>query len=295
MAEDGLLSQIQELTTEEHFRTQSATSRRFKPYSFTMGLRKTMEYVEPEEIQELVANRNFGLYVEMIPGVSESVVSDYVEGKNTHGRDFEVDYDRTHNGPFSWSDVKGLLGKQSTVYDVPVRHLVIRFDDEEFVDDWASYIENAIDATEVLTDWIETPFYAVLKSSSPGESDALNGIHRLHEDFYYDPEAEQEKEGLPCPPVTLDLEAIWSHRAFVRDDEPVQTNWVGDKDWTPRMIEHALMNFFAPDSQYSGRLFNSSLAGDWRGLFALEATDTKVYQWEGGEEWEQQPDIEPEV
>lgn len=294
MVEYPSLEEIEELTTRDHYSNQALAKRRFKPYSYAMGLRKTMDYVGPDEIQELIANREFGIDAESIPEVLNSSVSHYVDGKNTQGRNFEITYDRASHGPFDWAEILELLGDPSTVYDVPVRRLVIRFDDEDFVSDWISYISEAIGLDKVPTDWIEAPFFAVLESAEPGEAEAREGIRRMHEDFYFDPDtkANQDKGGLPCPMVTLDLEAVWSYRAFVGNDDPVLTNWAGNEDWTPQKIEGALMNYFAPESRYSGRLYNSSFAGDWRRTFSLEATSTKVFEWEEDEEWEQQPDAD---
>lgn len=297
MGEDIPLNEIEELTTTEHFINQTDPGRRFKPYSYTEGLRKTMNYVEPEDIQELVANRDFGLQADQITEVSNSPASDFVVGKNTKGRSFEIDYNRVDHGPFRWSEVRDLLGRPSTLYDVPVRRLIVRFRDDKFKSDWISYIEEAIDVTDVPTDWIEPPFFAVLESTEPGETDARDGVRRMHEDFYFNPEAKTTRgdEGLPWNIVTLDLQAIWSYRAFVRDDEPVMSNWVGEVDWTSRKLEHVIMNYFNPGNRYSGRLYNSSFAGDWRRLFSLEATSTKVFEWEEGEEWEQQPEMETDL
>lgn len=296
MAEDIPLEEIEELTTPEHFSNQTNPGRRFKPYSFTMGLRKAMKYIEPEDIQELKADRDFGLHAELISEVSSSKVSKYVEGKDTHGRSFEIDYDRAEHGPFDWSEVQDLLGRPSTLHDVPVRRLVLRFDDDEFESEWISYIEEAIDVTDTPTDWIQPPFFAVLESAKPGESDAREGLRRMHEEFYFKPEAKATRgdEGFPWNPVTLDLEAIWSYNAFIRDDEPIMTNWAGDEDWTARKLEQVLMNYFNPRNRYSGRIYNSAFTNSWRQQFSLEATSTKVFQWQEDEEWEQQPDLEPD-
>jgi hypothetical protein len=289
--------EIEALTTTEYVSEQTNPGRRYKPYAVTAGLKEIMDYVEPEQIQELTANREFSLQAESIEDIVESDVSDIVRGQNTQGRSFEIEFNRQDHETFPWSEVKNLLGRQSTLYDVPVRHIVIRFNDTDFESNWKSYIKDAIDASNFSTSWIEPPFFAVLKSKKAGETDAREAVRDMHEDFYFDPKsrATRREEGFPWSLITLDLEGIWSYRAFIDDSEEIVGNWIGSQDWTPRKIERALMNYFNSDTRYSGRLRNSGLSNDWRRLFSLEATSLKVFEWEEDEEWAQQPDAEPEL
>jgi len=296
MADGVNLEEIEELVTSDHLIDQSSPGRRYKPYALTAALKKMMEYVEPDDIQELRATRNFEFETRAIQEVLESDVSHLMNGERIIRRNFELEFDRTTDGRFPWHAIEYLLGENATLYDITVRGAVIRFDDEEFEEEWKDHIRDAIDADEVPTDWVETPFFAVLKSSDAGEPQARDGVIRIHDEDYFSEEAKADegKPGIPMNLVTLDLEGIWSFRAFVDDDEVLHSNWKGDVDWTPRKIEYALMNYFNPESRYSGLLRTSSLSNHWRRIFSTEASDIKVFEWEEGEEWEQQADAEAE-
>lgn len=294
MADRVNLGEIEELVTSDYLIDQSSPSRRYKPYALTAALKKMMEYVDPSDIQELRATRNFDFEKRVNSDVRESEVSHLMEGERIIRRSFEIDFDRATQGRFPWQAIEGVLGEPTTLYDITVRKAIIRFDDEEFEEEWTETIRKAIDADEVPTDWIETPFFAVLSSAPAGEPQARDRVQRIHDKDYFDEDAkaDEKKPGLPMNLVTLDLEGIWSFRAFIDDDEVIRSNWKGDVDWTPRKIEYALMNYFNPQSRYSGLLRTSSLSNHWRRVFSTEASDIKVYEWEGEEEWEQQEDAE---
>lgn len=206
-------------------------------------------------------------------------------------KQFELEFDRSEDGKFPWTDVRSTLGQPSTIYDLPIRHLVVRFENEEFEQEWREAIESAIEVDDFPMEWIESPFFAVLESAEPGDSDARDRVREPHEDFYFKPmfEAAEDYEGMDWSVRTLDLSAIWSYQGFVNRPQPILTSHVGDKqyDWTPRRIERYLMNFFDPSKNYTGVIRDSDWAGLWRRVYSRDVTSTKVFEWEEDEEWVQ--------
>lgn len=223
--------------------------------------------------------------------IAGSEVSDIFQGEEVHRRQFELSFDRGESGDFPWTEVRSLLGEVSTIYDLPVRHIVVRFDHEEFLEEWRESIEGVIGVEEFPTSWIEPPFFAVLESSDPGDSDARENIRNLHEDFYYKPKfrVDEDYDGMDWKLKSLDLESVWSYQGFVNRPEPMLTTRYEDRqyEWTPRRIENYIMNFFHPEEDYTGIIRNSDFAGLWRRIYSRDVTSTKEFEWEEGEEWVQ--------
>lgn len=283
------LSALEDLVTDEFFDQQNDTeTRRFVPYSFTQGLRKAMAHIDPEDIQELEANRSFNTDREKIDAVVSSPISDIFDGEFLTRKQFDLDFDKAEGDIFPWADVQDILGSK-TVYDLPVRHLVVQFEHEEFEQEWQETIESAIDQDVVPTSWVDSQFYAVLESAKPEDSDARENVRDHHEEFYFKPkfESEEDYEGMDWQVRTLDLQSVWSHQAFVNRSEPLLTQHFGDRqlDWTARRLERFIMNYFAPDENYTGVLRNNEFASLWRRVYSRDVTSIKRFEWEEGEEW----------
>lgn len=269
-------------------------TRRYVPYSFTQGLRKGMGHLDADNIQELEANRSFNTGKNDISKLQSSTISNIFHGEEVSRKQFEISFDRRDSGNFPWPDVRSHLGEPGVIYDLPIRDLVVRFNDEEFEEKWREYIQSAISIDDFPTSWIEPPFFAVLSSSKPGDSDARENIKNLHEEFYYKPkfQVDESFEGMDWQLRSLDLESVWSYQGFSDRSQAILTTRKGDRsfDWTPRRIERYIMNFFDPEIDYTGIIRNSDFAGLWRRVYSQEVTSTKEFGWEEDEEWVQ---IEP--
>lgn len=282
---------LQDITTDEHFRKQSRKDgERYVPYSFAQALRKTMAHVNSDDVQELDVNRTYNTGREKIDTITESSVSGIFDGEFLSRKQFEIDFDKGEDGSFPWSDIRSKLGEGPIVHDLPIRRIVIQFDDEEFISKWKEGLDSAIDS-DISTGWVEKPFFAVLKSSEAGSADARDNVRSAHEDFYHQPkfESDEDYEGMDWSIRTLDLENVWSYRAFVNSADPILTSRRGDREyeWTPRRIEHYVMNFFDSSEEYTGLLRNSEFSSAWRGAYSLDVTSHKRYEWREEEEWEQ--------
>lgn len=283
---------IKSLVTDDFWVKQKDTDiRRYVPYSFTQGLRKAMAHLQPDNIQELEANRSFNTDRESLSAIAKSSVSEIFQGELVGRKQFELSYDRSEDGEFPWTDIRSILGQPSTIYDLPIRRIVVRFHDEEFEQEWINTLTSAINNDDPPTSWIEPPFFAVLQSAESGDSDARENVTGLHEEFYYKPRfrVEEDHEGMDWSVRTLDLESVWSYQGFVNRPEPIFETRAGDRqyDWTPRRIERYLMNFFNPEESYTGVVRNSNFAGLWRRVYSRDVTDIKEFEWEAGVEWVQ--------
>lgn len=292
MAQSVPLQAVRDLVTKKFFDQQSdENTRRFQPYAFTQGLKKSMQYLSADDVQELNATREFRTGQQDIPVVANSNVSGVFTGEKTSGRDFFLEYDRVENGGFPWKDIQNVLGQPSTIHDIPVRKIVVRFDDEEFESEWRSKLEDAINVSNPSLEWVESPFFAVLSSTDPGQGVHRENVRGAHEDFYYKPDSPQtsKNDGFPWSIATLDLDAVWSFEAWKgnKDTKFTSRGESGSVDWNARKIEKYLMNYFHPESQYAGAMYMGNFVGKWRSAFSRQATSTKVYQWEGDEEWTQ--------
>ena len=259
------------------------------PYSFTQGLRKAMGHLSPENIQQLQADRSYNIDRDKISCVERSSISDIFSGEVVQRKQFELDYNKADDGDFPWIEISSLLGQPSIIYDLPVRKIVVRFYSDEFAEKWKDTIESAIDIDGFPSSWIEQPFFAVLESQEPGDSDARVNIRGIHDEFYYKPmfESEEEYEGMDWSIRSLDVRNVWSYQGFINRPEPILTTRRGDRqfNWTPRKIEKYVMNFFDPSENYSGAFRNNPFASLWRRAYSTDVTSLKRFEWEEGEEW----------
>lgn len=287
MTDKASTEHIQDLLTRERFNRQYDAGRRFKACSFTQGLRKGMECVRTEDVQEVIASRDFELDSEPIAKVSNSSVSEIASGFDTQKREFNINFNKEDYGDFPWNDIKAVLDQPSTLYDVPIRRFVIQFRDEDFVNNWIETVREGLDVENPPINWIETPFFAVLESKEPGVTPLRKGVRREHSDYYYSTDSEQKE--FPWPIRTLDFESVWSYQAYINDQETILTTREAGKtkEWTAREIEYNLMNYFDPEDRYSGVLQNSNRVSDVREILSLDVTSTKTFEWVEGEEWSQ--------
>jgi hypothetical protein len=297
MSPDLPVQELRSIVTDQHYQEQSQEGiRRFYGYAFSQGLRKTMAYLDPENVQKLKASREFRTGTEDIPAVANSSASSVFDAQTTEGMLLDLDYDRAEDGDFPWSEIQSVLGLPSTVYDIPIRHLVVRFESDDFHQKWETAFEDAIDIKNFPTGWIEGPFYAELISRPPGGGDARERVRSAHDDFYYLRRSASQggHDGLGWNPSSLDLEGVWSHRGYTSYPDAVRTTRIGDRsyDWTPRRLEQFVMNYFDEDNSYVGLMRNPDFVNDWRQIHSTDMTSTKVFEWEEGEEWVQQEDTQ---
>jgi len=271
-------------------------SRKYMAYTSTYALRVALGMVTPSQIQEVYARRQQIDHETNLSTVAQSSVSDVMEAVEIEGIRVIVDYDRAQQqgADFPWSNIQSLLNDPSTVYDVPIKRLVVRFSDEDFTQSWKDKLEDATDDPNFPTDWIEKPFYSILKSATP-DNDGRQKVKNDHEDRYFLPKSNTTssgQQGLGWTPRNLDLASVWSHKGWTEGSDQQLEAWSnrqGGGNWTAKRLEQRLMNFFEPDIQYTGMLRDDDLMNEWRGVMASgqqhDYTSFKTFQWEDEEEW----------
>lgn len=272
-------------------------SRKYMAYASAYGLRVVCEgLTDPNQLQQVYAKRQQIDNEMPVPSVTNSPASNVVEADDIDGIRVSVDYDRAEQGGavFPWSEVKNVLGDSSTVYDVPVTSVVIRFSAEDFTQMWKDKITDAVDDPNFPTGWIEEPFYAVLESAKP-DSTGRQKVKSDHDKRYFLPKSNttsQGDQGLGWTPRILDLARIWSHKGWTEGDDQQLKGWSDRQkggDWTAKRIEQRLINFFEPDLQYTGMLRDDKLMNKWRSVISRgksqDYTSYKTFRWEDEEEW----------
>lgn len=272
-------------------------SRKFVAYSSTYALRVAMDWLNsPDGIQELNAKRQKMGDETDVSSVAQSSVSDIMEAVELEGVRVTVDYDRAQQqgNPFPWRGIQLLLDQPATVYDLPIQRLVVRFEDEGFSQIWKDKIEDAIDDPNFPTDWVENPFYAILKSGYP-DNDARQKVKNDHEERYFMPSSNRTsngQRGLGWTPRILDLDSIWSHKGWAERSDPQLEAWSNRQsggNWTAYRLEQRLMNFFEVEEQYTGMIRDSSLMNKWRNVISggnnHDYTSFKTFEWNDEEEW----------
>lgn len=250
----------------------------------------------PDTVQEIKAERKKRRSESPVTSVRQSTVSDIVDAAEYTGVRVSVDYDRAdqRGNPFPWNDIRPLLDQPDTVYDIPVQHLIVRFEDEEFTQMWRNKITDAIDDPNFPTSWIEGPFYAVLRTGEPDEQ-ARTKVKSDHEDRYFIPTSNTTtggQDGLGWTPRILDLIGIWSQMGWTERQDPQLEAWSERQsggNWTPHRLEQRLMNFFEEEEQYTGMIRDSELMNKWRNVMSSgqshDYTSYKTFEWEDEQEW----------
>lgn len=271
-------------------------SRKFMAYASAYALRVAMGMINPDQVQEVRAKREQINNETDVSAVSNSSVSDVMSATEIEGVRVNVNFDRAQQrgNNFPWNDVQSLLDRPSTVYDLPIQRLVIRFSAEDFTQMWKNKLEDAVDDPNFPIDWVEEPFFAVLVSGSP-DNDARQKVKNDHEDRYFIPKSNATsngQQGLGWTPRILDLDSVWSYRGWAeRNDSQLEawSNRQSGGNWTPKRLEQRLMNFFEPDIQYTGMLRDDELMNKWREVIYRnhqhDYTSFKSFEWEDEEEW----------
>jgi len=277
---------------EEH--GQNA-NRRYVGYFFSQSLKQLMEYVrDPERVQQLYGRRR--VQENSTEPLEGRELAEYAQATLTENLELQLDYDRAEHREFRWDELRDWLEENRSIWDVPLSRAVIRIDDNGILEEaWKEFIKNATEpflgaGQELSTGWVEPPFYAVMEARSPGTSTARRNIESFHDrNHYFMPPSEHdgEHQGLGWKPRGLDLQAVWSHRAFVDIPDIIATRNTptGKEELTPRKVEDLLINFYDSDQPRIGAINSKFLISKWKQSCFDRAVDQKTYEWREREGW----------
>lgn len=257
----------------------SDQGRRSRGCFMSQSYRELMRYIDPADVQRVVADRKIVSHTNQIP--LSGGLSEVLNAKTPEGVSVELKYDRANGTPFDQyhGHLMNWFDRYDDVYDLPVRELVVRIDNEALRDQLLAILKDALgfrDAGE-----FETPFYAVMRSKSPG--DALYQNVRDHHSSlpreYFKQETETDDRGLGWPTQTLDLVALWSQRAWTRSgNQPLG-------HLTMREIEELAFNNVETDRRVYGAINSPLVINKWQKKFTNGTTDEKRWEWAATEGW----------
>jgi hypothetical protein len=257
----------------------SNQGRRSRGCFLSQSYRELMRFVDPDDIQRIVADRNIVSHTNEIP--LSGGLSDCLKAKTPEGVSVELKYDRSESG-LSFENYHGHLmnwfERYDDVYDLPVREVVIRLDNEPLRDQLLDVLENALGFNDPGE--FQTPFYAVMRSKTPG--DALYGkVRDQHSTLpreYFKRPSEGDKRALGWPTQTMDLVALWSQQAFTRSgNKPLGI--------TMREIEELAFNNVETDRRVYGAINSPLVINKWQRQFTAGSTDEKRWKWGETEGW----------
>lgn len=259
----------------------SNQGRRSRGVFLSQSYRELMRFVNPDDIQRIVADRNIVSHTNEIP--LSGGLADCLKAKTPEGVQVELKYDKSDSG-LSFENYHGHLmnwfERYDDVYDLPVREVVIRLDDEPLRDQLLDVLQTALGFNDPGA--FKTPFYAVMRSKAPG--DALYGKVRDHHstlprDYWSKPDDSPGKRPLGWPTQTMDLVALWSARTWARrGDKPF-------KDVSMRDIEELAINNVETDRRVYGAINSPLVINKWQRAFTAGTTDEKRWEWGEREGW----------
>lgn len=260
----------------------SNQGRRSRGCFMSQSYREIMRFVDPSDVQRIVADRSIVNYANEIP--LSGGLADCMKAKTPEGVTVELRYDRTEMGGVPYdqyhSHLMNWFERYDDVYDLPVRELVIRIDNEGLRDQLLAVLEDAIGFNDPGE--FTTPFFAVMRSKAPG--DALyqrvrDHHHALPREYFKKP-TDEDKRPLGWPTQTLDLMALWSSRAYARKKN------VPMGRLTMRDIEELAINNTESDRQVYGAINSPLVINRWQRAFTAGTTDEKRWEWGETEGWE---------
>lgn len=259
----------------------SNQDRRSRGVFLSQSYRELMRFVDPDDIQRVVADRRIVSHTNEIP--LSGGLSDCLKAKTPEGVSVELKYDKSDSG-LSFEKYHGHLmnwfERYDDVYDLPIREVVIRIDNEPLRDQLLDVLKSALDFNDPGA--FKAPFYAVMRSKAPGDAlyqkvrDHHNGKAR---DYFKKPD-EGDVRGLGWPTRCLDLVALWSSRVWAgHGDMPF-------KDVSMRDIEELAINNVETDRRVYGAINSPLVINKWQRAFTAGTTDEKRWEWEEREGWE---------
>ncbi|EMA47946.1 hypothetical protein [Halococcus saccharolyticus] len=258
----------------------SDQDRRSRGCFLSQSYREIMRFVDPSDVQRIVADRKIVSHTNEIPLTGG--LSDCLKAKTPEGVSVELKYDRSNVGGTPYDKYHGHLmnwfDRYDDVYDLPVRELVLRVDNQALRDQLLAVLEDSLGFNDPGE--FETPFYAVMRSKSPG--DALFQQVRDHHSplprAYFKKPTESDKRGMGWPTQTLDLVALWSHRAYTRSgNKPLGI--------TMREIEELAFNNVETERRIYGAINSPLVINKWQRQFTAGTTDEKRWKWGETEGW----------
>lgn len=274
ISQEDIPSRVHEALCDEFGENQD---RRYRGCFISQSLRELMKFISPEQIVTVATTRNMTNNSSTVPIPGSFKEFTTVKTKN----EISVDqrFDKKTHLIFPWADVRDWLDDEPDLYDLAVTSVVIRLDENELLHDHLMrLLKAAIGFTD--TGALREPFYAVMSSKSTAHEPGLRrAVTNHHHPRYFSNESVEGERGLGWQKRTLDLDAVWSERAFMKKQgTPFY-------DMTMRDIEDQAVNHTGQTDHEYGAINSKLVINRWRKEFSRGTTDMKPYRWTEHGEW----------
>lgn len=251
---------IKETLVNEYGEDQDRCVRGYFP---SQSIHKVMEFLDPEQIQQLKGTRTNTDAEESFTRPQDDLPP-YVETKEVLRQELVVDYDRAKHPDFEWDRICDFL-VESGLQDIAIEKLVVKMDNPGLRDHLWTVLRKGIKYPPSQKGAFQSPFYFVMESQGPEVSKDYDNIEAAHDQGYL----EQLRWNRRC----LDLMAIWSHKAWTDSCQPF-------RDTTQREIEEFAFNQLESDEPVFGAVNSMLVVNRWRVPFGRGMTDVRHYEWE---------------
>ena len=264
-------------------------------YYKSQSLRHLLRHlnIDDDAIIQIQGTRRVNETTHTIPFFGYSSIQSYLDPKEIRREIVPLDFDKVTDGRFSSDDILGWLGEDANeeIYDLPIDKLVFRFENDQLHEHIWEFIQETLDTYYGgrLQDRgeFQQPFYAVMEARNPGHSRVRRTVRDFHPERYFlrgDNTTSSGERGLGQQLRTMDLVAIWSHRAFTHSDNVVATE--NGENVTIRDIEDRVVNHVSQDTPEYGAINSKLLVNRFNSAF-YQGVDRKSFDWEEREGWVQ--------
>lgn len=255
---------VRDALVEEFGESQDACVRGFFP---SQSLKKVMEYLDADQIQELKARRRIVNKTESFKNPAGQQMPPYFDMVEKLKQDAKLHFDRSEYSRFDWAAIfDGIVGLELT--DLAVEKLVFVMDNSELRNQLFSILQTALNYPDSYRNEFTDRFYFVMESRAPELQADYDAIKNAHDSG--------ELKQLGWRPRSLDLVAIWSYRAWANPRSGNQPfNGINQHE-----VEEFAFNQRQSDQPIFGAVNSKLVVNRWRQPFGRGLTEMKPYRFE---------------
>lgn len=251
--------------------------RRHKGCFISQSLRELMGFIAPEQVMTLETTRNVTDETSEMPLPGR--LKNFTTARERVDQHISQRYDHAIHQRFPWGPMEDWLDDNPHIHDLPVTKVAFELGDtKQLHENLERLLESAIGFSNQGE--LSEPYYAVMSSTSTSSEPALRrAVTQFHDDRYFKKGGDDDTPGLGWKKRTLDLDAVWSYRAFA---ESGGTPFYG---MTMRDVEDQAINHTGETDHEYGAINSPLVINKWRKAFSRGTTETKPFKWTEHGEW----------